>query len=132
MDKARERLTAAMDERRLELRLKWNAVARRADMDASNLRRIRKGEIPVTRDAAYGIERALEWPHGRVDMLLGRATADAEPAASADPYADPDDPPPFPLLDETEWEMWQIKEAAPEHRAARITRRRERIRQTGQ
>lgn len=132
MDQARERLTAAMDERRLELRLRWNAVARRADMDASNLRRIRNGEIPVTMEAAYGIERALEWPRGRVDVLLGRATAHVGPVAAATPYEDPADPPPFPLLDETEWEMWQIKEAAREHRAAAITRRRERIRQTGQ
>lgn len=70
MDEARERLTDAMEVRLLELHIKWAEAARRARMDPSNLRRIRNGEITITREAAYGLEEAFEWPHGYIAALL--------------------------------------------------------------
>lgn len=70
MDEARERLTEAMEARLLELRMKWADVSRKAQMDTSNLRRIRRGQISITRDAAYGLEEAFEWPHGYIAALL--------------------------------------------------------------
>lgn len=78
VETARERLANAMDKRRLELRIRWNEVARRARMDPANVRRIRKGEIPVTSDAAYALEEALDWPHGRIDQLLNPKLSRAE------------------------------------------------------
>jgi hypothetical protein len=79
----RERLNAAMTESRLDLRLRWTEVAKRAGIDSSTLRRIRYGEGAISDLAARGLEDALEWPHGTIAALLG-----GEPLA--DPGLDDD------------------------------------------
>jgi hypothetical protein len=78
-------LDAAMNERRLELRLRWAEVARRAGMSYPNLRRIRNGDISLTEFAATGIDQALKWPPGTA-MAKHAGTADADAVKeSADP-----------------------------------------------
>lgn len=44
-------------------------------MDPSNLRRIRNGEIPITNDAAYAIEEALQLGHGYIVEFLAQFAA---------------------------------------------------------
>lgn len=61
-----------MEERRLELRLRWGQVARRADMSTQNLLRIRKGQIGISWEAADGIEEALQWKRGSVEAAVLR------------------------------------------------------------
>lgn len=70
MDADRQRLADAMEDRRLQLRLKWIEVARRAEMSESNLVRIRKGEIALTPLAARAIEDALEWEAKSIEGVL--------------------------------------------------------------
>lgn len=70
MDADRQRLADVMEDRRVQLRLKWIEVARRADMSESNLVRIRKGDIALTPLAARAIEDALEWEPKSVEAIL--------------------------------------------------------------
>ncbi|HEX3779793.1 MAG TPA: hypothetical protein VHX38_08985 [Pseudonocardiaceae bacterium] len=64
------RLDRAMNERRKQLRYRWNRVAELAGMTYGNLHKIRTGQITVTEDAAYGIEIALRWSPGSVEAIL--------------------------------------------------------------
>ena len=66
----RDALTQLMDDRRLELQLRWAEVARRAGMAVQNLGRIRRGSISISWEAAQGIEDALRWERGSVDAVL--------------------------------------------------------------
>lgn len=66
----RRRLTAAMDKRRIELRMQWSDVAAHADMSVAHLRRIRNDEVPVTPLAAANLETALRWAAGSVEEVL--------------------------------------------------------------
>lgn len=70
MDGDRKRLAAAMDSRRLELRLRWKKVAELAGMSEANLLRIRNDEISLTTFAAAGIEAALQWEKDSVLAVL--------------------------------------------------------------
>lgn len=80
-----------INKRRRELRIRqWNEVARLARMSPENLRKIRKGEIGISEEAADGIEDALQWERGSVE----RAVRDGVPpaprvvdAAPAEPVA---------------------------------------------
>jgi|GEM_PF-6827586 len=83
------RLGAAMEQRRLELRLRWNQVAERAGMSVAHLSRIRKGEAPPSPLAAASIETALQWPAGTVRDILRESGDDLE---SASPSAAPTAP----------------------------------------
>lgn len=58
------RLDHAMDERRIELRLKWRQVAERADLTAFHLQRIRAGKVKLSKDAAVAIDDSMEWERG--------------------------------------------------------------------
>lgn len=70
---APETLGAAMEQRRLHLRLRWNQVAERAGMSIAHLSRIRKGEAPPSPLAAASIETALDWPAGTVRRIAHEA-----------------------------------------------------------
>lgn len=70
MDTERKSLAAEMNARRVDLRLRWIAVAERTGIDPSHLRRIRKGEVAVSDLAARAIEDALEWKPGSVKAIL--------------------------------------------------------------
>jgi transcriptional regulator with XRE-family HTH domain len=70
-------LADQLNKRRLQLGIRWVEVARRAGMTPQNLSRIRRGEISLTRDAAAGIERALQFAEGSV--------ADGNPVPTKEP-----------------------------------------------
>jgi transcriptional regulator with XRE-family HTH domain len=86
---APETLGAAMEQRRLHLRLRWNQVAERAGMSIAHLSRIRKGEAPPSPLAAASIETALEWPTGTVRRIAHEAGQELdEPRAHPTPVQD--------------------------------------------
>lgn len=63
-------LEAAMEQRRVKLRMSWRDVSVAAGMSYEGLRAIRKGERhpnPVTKGR---IEDALQWTPGSVDTVL--------------------------------------------------------------
>lgn len=70
-----EHLARLLDNRRLELGLKWEEVATAANIKPPTLRAIRNGTnspSPLTR---RGLERALHWPAGTIDAVLEGAEA---------------------------------------------------------
>lgn len=78
------RLDAAMSERRLELGIRWQEVAKRAGVTAFHLRRVRIGAAPLSPDLEAGIERALQWPRGYIARLDNDGETSAEsPAQTA-------------------------------------------------
>jgi hypothetical protein len=101
MTPQRERLKTAIENRAVELRLKLNKVAQRADMSAANFLRIRTGEVALTPLAAAAIEDALEWENGSIQAILdGR---DPTPRRRTDGI------PPMPSgigIDPKEWAKW--------------------------
>lgn len=67
-----ERLDAAMNERRLDLRMKWRKVADGAGVSYEALRAIRKGEYHPSELTRRGIDDTLRWKPGSVaDVLAG-------------------------------------------------------------
>lgn len=101
MTPERERLKTAIENRAVELRLKLNKVAQRADMSAANFLRIRTGEVALTPLAVAAIEHALEWESGSVQAILDGG----EPT----PHRRADDIPPMPTgigIDPKEWARW--------------------------
>jgi hypothetical protein len=72
-----------MNERRRKLRIKtWTQVAERAGMSDENLRKIRRGEISISENAADGIEDALQWAPGSVMRAVAEGVKPT-PAESA-------------------------------------------------
>lgn len=95
----RERLTAAIGTRAVELRLKLNKVAVRAGMSTANFLRIRTGEVALTPLAIAALEQALEWESGSIQDIL----AGGQPT----PRRQPSDLPPAPPgIDPAEWATW--------------------------
>lgn len=66
----RRRLADLMDDRRIELDLAWEDVARRAGVTGMTLRRVRNNESAPPRRTAHKIDRALEWEPGSVEAIL--------------------------------------------------------------
>ena len=99
MTPERERLKNAIEDRAVDLRLKLNKVAQRADMSPANFLRIRTGEVALTPLAMAAIEQALEWEPGSILDIIegGDPTPRRRPAGS---------PPPPPGVDPSEWETW--------------------------
>lgn len=114
----RQRLARLMNEQRVKLKLRWTAVADRAGMDESHLRRIRRGEIEITDYAAWQIEEALNWEPGSInEILAGKLPTEKPPRIDVDP-----------LRDETEREMWKfVKVTGEETVWQHIDERRERL-----
>lgn len=73
----RAALAAAMETRRADLRIKWQDVARRADISIATLGRVRRGEGDLTTDTKYGLEDALRWTRGSIDAVLAGGTPTA-------------------------------------------------------
>lgn len=75
-DDATRRLEEAMNTQRLDLRLKWNEIARRAGISTETLFRFRKGAR--SDEATRAVEQALGWARGSVDAILsgGEPTRD--------------------------------------------------------
>jgi hypothetical protein len=90
MSAGRARLAAAMNDRRLELNLRWADVSERGGPTGTTLRALRRGDptevAPLTRAR---LARALEWDRKYVDALLGDGPMPAgEPAEDAAALAD--------------------------------------------
>ena len=84
-DPARRRLSALMDKRRADLRLRWDDVAVRAEVSVAHLRRVRGSQAPLTPFVAAAIEDALEWSRGSIERILqgGEPTGTANISGSA-------------------------------------------------
>lgn len=101
MTPERERLKAAIENRAVELRLKLNQVAQRADMSAANFLRIRTGEVALTPLAVAAIEDALEWESGSIQAILDGGVPTPRRSDSAIPPL-----PPGIGVDPKEWAHW--------------------------
>lgn len=103
-DPAQTPLDAAMEDRRLELGMKWREVAERARVTPFHLRRIRIGVVPLSKDAAAGIDRALSWERG--SALAADAGRDPVPL-SEEPSAPAIPPIPEGVnVDPKKWARW--------------------------
>ncbi|MEU3254234.1 hypothetical protein [Streptomyces sp. NPDC006997] len=71
MPEPHELLDAAMNQRRLELRMSWRDVAQAAEISYETLRAVRRGSYRPTDLTARGIEVALRWVQGSVFAVLG-------------------------------------------------------------
>lgn len=64
------RLAQLMEERRLDLGLRWNDVAAESGMSVEGLRAMRRdGAVPRPLNQR-GIEKALRWERGSIDRIL--------------------------------------------------------------
>lgn len=70
MTSPHERLSQAMDARRLDLGLSWKDVAAASTISEATLRAIRSGTNRPTALTARRIEDALQWRHGSIDVTL--------------------------------------------------------------
>jgi transcriptional regulator with XRE-family HTH domain len=77
-DDVTQRLNDAMNERRIDLGLKWTDVARRAGVSKETVLRFRSG--PRTPETTAKIERALGWPRGYLDAI---AAGEPPPTAAS-------------------------------------------------
>lgn len=66
----RQRLGDQMNERRLDLGLTWDQVASDAKIHRETLRQIRRGTSELRGLTKRGIERALHWEPGSIDLIL--------------------------------------------------------------
>ena len=74
--------------------MKKQDVAAKAGVTPTHLRRVLKGEVPLSADLEAGLERALQWPRGRIKNLL---PSDAPPDQLASP-------PPGSRYTQAEWD----------------------------
>ena len=90
---ARGRLASLMDDRRLELRLRWRDVAEAGGISYEALRDVRNGTGGIRRLTEHAIEAGLQWESGSVaSILAGGEPVDIAPAVPAEPPPDlPDD-----------------------------------------
>lgn len=65
-----ERLASLMNDRRLELDMKWDEVAAAARIKPPTLRAIRNGMNRPSDLTARGLDRALDWEPGSVEAIL--------------------------------------------------------------
>lgn len=93
MSEPHERLSQAMNARRLELDMKWNAVATEAGVSPEALRAIRRGDYKPSPLTARRLDDALQWPAGTVLSYYdpqGPGVARQAPATGAAPPGQPD------------------------------------------
>lgn len=74
-----ERLSQAMNDRRLELRLQWKQLAAGAGISPESLGAIRRGDYRPSELTARGIEETLRWRHGSVYEVLDDDSAEPVP-----------------------------------------------------
>jgi hypothetical protein len=70
-----------MNERRVDLGLRWTDVAEAGDVSPETLRAVRRNSAPLRDLTKAGIERGLRWSRGSVDRIL--AGGDPSPALSS-------------------------------------------------
>jgi hypothetical protein len=102
----RERLAALMDERRRDLRLRWQDVAETAGVSLKTLHSARMGSGDISGLTKAAIENGLRWEHGSVDLIL----QGGEPVAGETPVVPSDDdlPPILRGLDPREIEPFLV------------------------
>jgi hypothetical protein len=69
-DDARRRLAALMEERRLELGLRWQDVAERGSVSLKALHSARMGNADIRPLTRQKIEDGLDWGHGSIRRIL--------------------------------------------------------------
>ena len=79
----RQRLAVLMEQRRKDLRLRWQDVAERSGLSLKTLHSVRSSDKRVAELTKTGIEDGLRWEHGSIDLVL--AGGDPVPLSSADP-----------------------------------------------
>ena len=107
---ARERLASLMDDRRLELGLRWRDVAEAGGISYEALRDVRNGTGGIRRLTEHAIETGLQWERGSVARILAGGELDPQPQRRPAPLTlappapddldDPLPPPPPNFLDE--------------------------------
>ena len=80
-----ERLARYIDQRRLELGMKWDEVAAAAGIKPPTLRAIRNGTNSPSPLTMRGLDRALQWAPGSVEQIL----KGSDPLPADQPPADP-------------------------------------------
>lgn len=70
-----EQLDAAMNDRRLELRMTWNDLAKAAGISDVTLRAIRRGDNRPSPLTSRRIEDALHWKRSSIDLILSGGEA---------------------------------------------------------
>lgn len=65
-----QRLEKAMQDRRLELRMKWIDLAKTAGITYEALRSIRRGDYRPSELTTQALERALRWTTGSVEAVF--------------------------------------------------------------
>ncbi|MCA1570808.1 MAG: helix-turn-helix transcriptional regulator [Chloroflexi bacterium] len=76
---ARERLADLMEERRVELGLRWVDVAEAAGITAETLRQVRSGHADIRPLTARAIEQGLRWKLGSIKAVLAGGEPDVLP-----------------------------------------------------
>lgn len=69
-ESGKARLSQAMEQRRIELRMAWQDVAKAAGLSVAGIGAIRRGErdpLPLTRRK---LEDALQWEDGSIEAIL--------------------------------------------------------------
>lgn len=61
-----------MDQQRLHLRMRWDDIARAAEITPAFLRKIRNGEAQASTLTKARLEDVLQWQPGTIDTLQGR------------------------------------------------------------
>ncbi len=119
----RERLSEAMEDRRIELGMSWADVADEARISIAHLRRIRTGHATLTPLAARKIEKGLRWKAGSVrDILAGAKGRGLETLGAGAGESDPRHPVELPgdvkLTDLPAWEahLWQTPQLSVHQR----------------
>jgi hypothetical protein len=102
-NEARKKLAALMEERRTELRLRWQDVAEAGQVSLRALQAARTGTAEIRPLTQRGIEDGLQWPAGYIQSVLegrepviGGQTTQKQASASAGP-----EPPAGPESDST-------------------------------
>lgn len=65
-----ERLSQAMNDRRLDLRMRWTEIAAAAKISAEALRAIRRGSYRPSELTARRLDEVLGWTPGSVERIL--------------------------------------------------------------
>lgn len=85
-DSQDNRLASLMNERRLDLGLRWDDVAKRAGMSSEGLRALRRDRSEPRELTQRGLERALCWQKGSIRQILdGGEPVPVLPAGPANP-----------------------------------------------
>lgn len=84
-EQARSRLARLMNDRRVDLGLRWTEVAEMGGVSAETLRAMRRTSAPLRDLTKAGIEKGLRWKRGSVDQVL--AGGDPVPEARYDDAA---------------------------------------------